>query len=170
MNSFIGRMPSIEMLRAHILLTAFAVAVSGCGAGQIVEKVFAPDPTSITVSIVAAEDLNPNRDGRPSPLRYHFFELESVAALASSDFFSLFERPDDTLGAAMLTKDTYTIRPGETQLVSRNTNERTKFVGLVAGYQSTGDSTWRVHAPVIANSANAITFALYDNDVRRTGD
>ena len=71
------------------LAVALAMALAGCGSS----------PTRITVSIVGAEDLNPDADGQPKPLVVRMYELKSDAAFKAATFDDLTEGDIASLGA-----------------------------------------------------------------------
>jgi type VI secretion system protein VasD len=102
------------------------------------------DPVTLQVTLVASEDVNPDIRGRASPLSVRIMELRSRSAFDASDFFSLYEREQATLGTELLAKEQYILRPGDTQGYTRKAQGETRFLGVVAAYRDLEGSTWRV--------------------------
>ena len=102
------------------------------------------DPVTLQVTLVASDDVNPDRSGRASPLSVRIMELRSRSAFDAADFFSLYEREQATLGTELLAKEQYILRPGDTQGYTRKAQSETRFLGVVAAYRDLEGSTWRV--------------------------
>ena len=101
--------------RRALLLAAAGVLVGACGSEpprpqqqQQQQQPVAPvvlDPVTLQVTLVASEDVNPDIRGRASPLSVRIMELRSRSAFDASDFFSLYEREQATLGTELLAKE-----------------------------------------------------------------
>ena len=55
----------------------------------------------VKAAVTVAEDLNPDYQGRPSPVNIIVFQLVSADAFSNADFFSLFEPEAAVLGGDM---------------------------------------------------------------------
>jgi type VI secretion system protein VasD len=132
------------------LLAGAGVFVGGCGSEPPrpqQQQPVAPvvlDPVTLQVTLVASEDVNPDNRGRASPLSVRIMELRSRSAFDASDFFSLYEREQATLGTELLAKEQYILRPGDTQGYTRKAQTETRFLGVVAAYRDLEGSAWRV--------------------------
>ena len=91
---------------AHAVAVVSLGAVAGCGTAP-------PAPTAIRADIVATADVNPDARGRPSPVVVKVFELKSLAAFETADFFSLFDKDKETLGGELLARDEFSLIPGD---------------------------------------------------------
>lgn len=117
-------------------------------------------PARAVVSIGAAPDINPNPSGRPSPLQVRLFELKTLTAFSKADFFSLYEQPDATLGADLVAKEEFTLRPGETRFMERLLHPETHYIGLFAAYRDLDRAVWRASVPVAPNRTNPVRVDL----------
>jgi type VI secretion system protein VasD len=99
-------------------------------------------------SIMAAPTTNPDLRGRPSPIVVRVYELKSLAAFDSADFFSLFDKEAETLGSDLVGREEYDLRPAETRPYRRQLQPDTKFIGVVAAFRDLENSRWRQAAPV----------------------
>src|SRR6266567_876779 len=99
-------------------------------------------------SIKAAPTTNPDGRGRPSPIVVRVYELKSLAAFDSADFFSLFAKEAETLGSDLVGREEYDPRPAETRPYRRQLQPDTKFIGVVAAFRDLENSRWRQAAPI----------------------
>jgi type VI secretion system protein VasD len=99
-------------------------------------------------SIKAAPTINPDQRGRPSPIVVRVYELKSLAAFDSADFFSIFDKEAETLGSDLVGREEYDLRPAETRPYRRQLQPDTKFIGVVAAFRDLENSRWRQAMPV----------------------
>lgn len=118
-----------------LLLAALTVLASGCAG--------APKPVQIKSEITVAEELNPDYQGRPSPVKIIVFQLSSADAFESADFFSLFEPEASVLGGDMLARTEMLLQPGESRKWEPEFNKETRFVGVVGAFREIENAQWR---------------------------
>ena len=106
------------------------------------------DAVTLQVTLIASDDVNPDVRGRASPLSVRILELRSRSGFDAADFFSLYDRDQATLGAELLAKEQYILRPSDTQGYTRKAQGETRFLGVVAAYRDLEGSTWRVAAGI----------------------
>jgi type VI secretion system protein VasD len=111
-------------------------------------------------SIKAESTTNPDLGGRPSPIVVRVYELKSLAAFNSADFFSLFERESETLGGELVGREEYHLRPAETRPYQRQLQPDTKFIGVVAAFRDLESSRWRQATQVPAKRSATLTIVL----------
>jgi type VI secretion system protein VasD len=128
-----------------------AVLWAGCGAAS---------PPLLQGSLKAAPATNPDVNGRPSPVVVRVYELKSLAAFNSADFFSLFEKESETLGAELVGREEYDLKPAETRPYRRQLQPDTKFIGVIAAFRDLENSRWRQVAAVPPKKAVTITIGL----------
>lgn len=125
------RTPRIAPVLALLLLV-----VAGCGSRP-------PKPTVAELELRAAEDLNPDVNGRPSPLRVRLYELKSASGFMSADFFTLYERDKELLGADLLVREEIQVEPGMQKAVTRKLNPEAKYIAVLAPYRDIEKASWR---------------------------
>ena len=104
---------SVVRPRGHFLVLILALVLSaGCAEAP-------PKPTVVQASLNASESLNPDIRGRASPVVVRILELKSLAAFQRGDFFSLWDRESETLGAELVSRDEILMRPGEQRQLKR---------------------------------------------------
>jgi type VI secretion system protein VasD len=135
--------------RYHLLVVALGMMfVAGCASG----------PPLLEGSLSANAATNPDANGRPSPVVVRVYELKSLAAFSSADFFSLFENESATLGADLVGREEYSLRPGESKPYRRQLQPDSKFIGVVAAFRDLENSTWR--QAVALPGKRAVTLAI----------
>lgn len=143
-------MPGVRLLG---LLAALAAA--GCASEEP-----APPPTRLQVTVSAVPSLNPDADGRPSPVVVRLYELTTASEFDQADFFDLFDKDQATLGAALVASDELEVLPSDQRSVERTLDPRTRFVGFLAAFRDVDLSTWRAVTPVTPNQDNPLTLTL----------
>jgi type VI secretion system protein VasD len=115
---------------------------------------------SINAAIVVGSDVNPDARGRPSPIVVKLFELKSLAAFETADFFSLFEKDKETLGAELLGRDEFSLIPGDRKVVVRELKEDARYVGVIAAYRDLERANWRAAFPVPPKKKTSVIVQL----------
>jgi type VI secretion system protein VasD len=134
-----------------LLFLAWCIGLAGgCGSS----------PPLLQGSIKVDPTTNPDLRGRPSPIVVRVYELKSVAAFNSADFFSLFEKESETLGGEMVGREEYDLQPAETRPYRRQLQPDTKFIGVVAAFRDLENSRWRQAAPVPAKREVTLTVGI----------
>ncbi|WP_077038042.1 type VI secretion system lipoprotein TssJ [Pelomonas sp. KK5] len=100
--------------------------------------------TRLLLNILASDGVNPDDAGRAAPIRLRIYELRDVQAFQEADYFSLDEKDRTLLGADLLARDEFILRPGESRRIERSSHPQTRAIGVLAGYRSLAQSTWRV--------------------------
>jgi len=88
-------------------------------------------------------DVNPDRNGRASPVVVRVYELKSLAAFNSADFFSIYDKESETLGPDLNGREELRLKPGETALINHPLKPDTKFVAALAAFRDLDKSRWR---------------------------
>ena len=131
------------------LACSIALAV-GCGSS----------PPLLRGAIKAEATSNPDLRGRPSPIVVRVYELKSLAAFNGADFFSLFEKEQETLGSELLGREEYQLLPAETRPYQRQLQPDTKFLGVVAAFRDLENSRWRSAVPVPPKRSVTLTIDI----------
>jgi type VI secretion system protein VasD len=97
----------------------------------------------VKVALTAAEDLNPDYQGRPSPVNLIVFQLTSADAFSTLDFFSLFDPEAAALGGDMLSRTQMLLQPGEVREWEADFEKETRYVGVIAAYRDIENAQWR---------------------------
>jgi type VI secretion system protein VasD len=140
--------------RWALALAAGIVLAAGCATGAAI----------LEGAIRVDQNANPDVNGRPSPIVVRVYELRALAAFNGADFFSLFDRETETLGADLVGREEYQLRPAETVPYQRQLQPDTKFMAVVAAFRDLEHAHWREVAPVPDKRSATVTIGV---DARR---
>ncbi len=135
-----------------VLAILGTVALFGC-AGP-------PEPTVVELTLRAALDINPSRDGRPSPVVVHVYQLQSLTTFNEADFYQLADQAAATLGSALVAHEELVLTPGETKTIVRDFKPEARFLGVLASYRDIDHAVWRASAQVPPNQKTALEARL----------
>jgi type VI secretion system protein VasD len=99
--------------------------------------------STIKASLQADEDLNPDLNGRPSPLVVRLYELKSLSVFNRADFFNLFEQDVALLGDELQMRDEFAFQPGEHRSLERDLRTDTRYLGILGAYRNIESARWR---------------------------
>ena len=152
---------SIKML----LVSALLILIAGCSSLSPYSSV-----TKLNLKLTASDQLNPDLNGRPSPVVVRLFELKHPVAFESADFFSLYERSKKTLAPDIVATEELELRPGETLELKLSVEEGSRFVGILAAYRDLSQAQWRHTVQVIPAALNEVDLTLDQSGIRRTDE
>lgn len=159
-------------LKRAVAVCAIALGLGGCladaagsVAGKLVEKLFEPSPTRIDAKIEADQDINPDYDGRASPLVVRLYELKSSTAFNNAGFFALYDGDMAELGGDLQNREEMELQPGQAIEVKRDLKPDTRFIGIMAAYRDIDGATWRAVHPIEENETAELTIAIRRLDV-----
>lgn len=156
-----ARRARVRVLRGVMLATL--VALAGCSSAPP-----PPKPTSVKANLQASATVNPDVRKRASPLVMRVYELKSSAAFDAADFVSLYERDQATLGAEMVGREEFTMRPGESHPWEKTLGPDVRFIGVMAAYRDIERARWKTVIPVKQGARNTITITADDITVSGT--
>lgn len=149
---------------AYIAVGGLILALAAC-AGKPPPPPPPPPPTVIKATIEAAPSVNPDIRGRPSPIVVKLFELKTVGIFESADFFALFERESEALGAELVGREEFQLRPGDRKPLERQLQADTRYIGVVAAYRELERTRWKASMPVPLNQTTPIVVHLDQSGV-----
>lgn len=126
---------------AHIraaCVTLTALSLAGCSSTPK-----PPEPVSIRVELSASEALNPDINGRPSPVAVRLFRLRDTATFSSTDYFTLAERDEAVLAGDLLHREAFMISPGESSVRDYQVELDGRALAVLVGYRDLEASVWR---------------------------
>lgn len=129
-----------------------AVLLAGCSGKKPPEP---PKPAKLELAIVAAPDLNPDANGRASPLVVRIYALRSLTEFEKADFFALYEKDEQILAADLAKREELVLKPGQTITQPREYAPDVQFIAVMAAYRNVERSTWRASTR-IAPAANGV--------------
>ncbi|MCE0559221.1 MULTISPECIES: type VI secretion system lipoprotein TssJ [unclassified Motilimonas] len=100
--------------------------------------------TTVTLSLVADENINPNLSGIATPVAFQVFQLKDDSKYLAADYDALLEDPEKALGKNYLDHDDYALTPGQFKFIDAfEVDEDTKYVAVLAFYADPEKSEWK---------------------------
>ena len=116
--------------------------------------------TKVNLKLQASDQLNPDLNGRPSPVVVSLFELKHPVAFENADFFSLYEHAKEALSPDMVASEQLELRPGETLELKLSVEEGSRYIGILAAYRDLPDSKWRYTVEVTPQETTDVALIL----------
>lgn len=138
------------------ILLLISMVLFGCSAANLVV-----DPYS-DLEITAKHNINPDSNGRPSPVVVYVFELTSNTLFESQDFFSIYEESEKVLGPDLVNKYEISLTPGQKETYQASMSPKTEYLGIVAAFRDIENSNWRQVIEVDKTGYNTYQILLED--------
>ena len=135
------------------VLAVLAAVLAGCGSAPA-------KPIEAKARIVAAADVNPNSEGRPSPIHVRIFQLKEDGAFMDADFWALMDKEQETLAASLVQRLEFDLTPGEAKDFPLKIAPEARVLGVMAEYADYRNAQWRV----IAQAPNKSLMDLIKKD------
>ncbi|MFP5516798.1 MAG: type VI secretion system lipoprotein TssJ [Alphaproteobacteria bacterium] len=114
-----------------------------------------PPPTTIQLTVVGAKALNPDPNGRPSPVMLRLYQLDPSDAFANADFFQVIDQDKATLGPTLLDRQELAVPPDSRQTVTVQPKPDVKTLAVAAAFRAYEEAGWRAMQPIQPNKANS---------------
>lgn len=123
-------------------------------------------PRLVRVMLAASSDLNPDGDGRPSPVMVRIYELEDAGDFRQAGFFDLYDHDKRVLGNAALGRMVLAVRPGERLTLCHELDTRSHQLAVLVAYRSIYRARWRAVVDLPAKGDSAWSLTLNADSVR----
>ncbi len=144
------------MLLRNVLATlAFVCLLPGCAAVSPYST-----QTRLELQLTASDQLNPDINGRPSPVVLRLLALKNPVTFETVDFFGLYSRAKDLLAPDLGAIEELELRPGETRLLKLHVDSGIRYVGVLAAYRDLPETKWRYVITLEPGSTTVVQLAL----------
>lgn len=150
-----------KSLSVTLLTLALLGLLTACAGGP-------PKRETLDMQVMATADVNPDMQGRPSPVILHIMELNSTEQFNRLDYMGLTQPSGAALGAELLGKNRLVLQPGESKELPMELNPMTTAIGLVAGYRDIDNATWRKVIPITQGDTKGIVITLGQTQIATT--
>ncbi|PSU34127.1 type VI secretion system lipoprotein TssJ [Photobacterium lutimaris] len=127
----------MKWLRYFPVSFVLVLFMSGCSVANYVV------PAYTTLEFKISKDVNPDMNGKASPVVVKVFELSSRTLFESQDFFALYDRPQDVLGPDLIGKNEFEFTPGTRKSYDLNLPNGIRYAGILVAYQDIENARWR---------------------------
>jgi type VI secretion system protein VasD len=142
----------MKTLRSLLILFAMTMSLVACS--------FFHSSGQTTINLQSAHYLNPDMNGRASPLVVTVFQLKSPFTFKQASFDQLMGNSSATLGADLIDKETVEIRPNATKQIKFPLDNDTAYVGVVAAYRDISQAKWHTVVKIVPKKHNIIDISL----------
>lgn len=152
--------------RISLITFLSLIFISGCSSivpAIKVQEVKVPEKT-ISIEIVADEEVNPDLSGRPSPTVVRIYQLLNDDKFKDGDFFALYDSDKAVLSSDLISSEEILIKPGKRYNNTFSLHADTKFIGLLAAFQNTDNGGFKESVEVTP-VYDRIGFVLKGNKV-----
>jgi len=139
-----------KLLKVSIVISLLAV-ITACAYTR--EKLDLT--TSVELELKVSSTVNPDSDGRTSPVVLNLLYLKDNRQFEQEDFIALLESPEDRLGKDLIEK----IRlkefiPSEVREITYVLPEGVNYVGVIAEFIQYQDAQGKLILPIEGHSSN----------------
>ncbi len=139
--------------RCFVLLAIVTLTLAGCSSRESKVGGMLNLQTDLTLTLEAAQAINPDVQDSPSPVFLRVYELSSKEAFAQADFIELYERDKSALGDTLVQRrELPRLVPGESRSHKLVLDSSTRYVGVLAEFFQFEDSVYKVVVPVTARN------------------
>lgn len=164
-------LPRSDLTRhaAHMFAAAILLGSTGRAEPAPDQGSAAPaklEPFSIEATLVGGPNLNPNLEGRASPVVVRLFELKRTGAFEAAGLAALFDRSQQALGADLVAQQEFILRPGEIRRYERTGSPMAAALGLAAAFRTPEKDSWRLVVPLAPGVHNLLLIDFDNNQIR----
>ena len=123
------------------LLLIMQVVMFGCAGGP-------PKDIILEGSVIASEELNPNRNGRASPVTVVIYHLKSGDAFQALDFFSLYDPDKGVIDSDLIKRTDMQLQPGQVLPIASEFDPETTHIGVLVAFRDIDNAQWRALLPL----------------------
>jgi type VI secretion system protein VasD len=154
------------MLRIKLLITlALLWLLTACSALSPYST-----QTRLELELAASDQLNPDINGRPSPVVVRLLELKNPVLFETTDFFSLYGQAKEFLAPDLVAAEELELRPGERLALKVRVQEGSRYVGVLAAYRDLPETKWRYVIQVKAGEMTPVKLTLDHTGISMVSD
>jgi len=124
-----------------LFILALQTLMAGCAGGP-------PKDFILEGSVTASAELNPNRNGRPSPVTVVIFHLKSGDAFQFGDFFGLYDPDNGIVASDLIKRVDMQLQPGQVLPIASEFDPETTHIGVLVAFRDIDNAEWRAVLPI----------------------
>jgi type VI secretion system protein VasD len=163
-QGFLGKIS----LRTLLFSCLFAVSAGCSYLPQPVVKVItesAPE-VPLALSILVDPQVNPDLNGRPSPMVLRVYQLKRDLQFRSSDFFSLYDNDIKVLSGDLVGRDEYVLNPGQVLEIELGLNQGVRHLAFLAAFSDLDNAVAKLTTVVDAEDPEPLRLLLTASRMR----
>lgn len=119
-----------------LLVTVF-LGLASCAGGP-------PKDIVLEGDLIASATINPNREGRASPVTVVIYHLKSAEAFWAMDFFNLYNKDSGAIADDLIKRVDMQVQPGQTLPLASEFDPETTHIGVLVAFRDIDNADWRV--------------------------
>lgn len=128
------------MMRSNFFIATLCALLMLVSACATTAKVWKPYDA---ITIAASKSVNPDSNGRASPIQIKIYELTAKSTFENLDFDRAFYQAKTLLSDQLLSEAEYTLQPGETAQHTIKLRKTAAFIAISAGFIDIDNARWR---------------------------
>jgi len=125
----------------HMIVYALSNLVRFSGIA-IVLLVIAACTSSVKVTLISSDHLNPDKNGKPLSVVVRVYQLSSKDRFEKADFLSLVKTDQRVLDKDLLLRREVTLLPDSKEVIQEDRKDGAQYIGVMAIFRE-GDQVWR---------------------------
>jgi len=139
-----------------LLLSALLLNTTACSTK---EEVIAPtpDPTILELKLKAGKLLNPDIEGRASPLVVRIYQFEAIDKFNTSDFFAIYDNDVALLGQDIIFRKELELQPDTNRNLSLESKPEARYLAIFAAFRNLDTAQWIASVKIFPNQTNKVS-------------
>lgn len=154
---------ALRIVRRLALLGIAGAVIAACAPPP--QEQNQPEPTVAQVTISAAQDANPDPNGRPSPSVIYLYALQPGAPFSTGAYEAITGGELGDLAETMKRIGKLVLVPGKSSKKIFELPDGTSDIGIAVNYRQIDKAQWRAQAPVVKNEVTLLTATIGSNAV-----
>ena len=126
----------LKQVKYCLVLGVLICLVAGCAS--------APKPAKVSLNLVASNSVNPDLEGRPSPVVVQVYRIRAADAFNNARFFELYDDAEQVLGQDLVGVREIEMSPDSKRTLSvEGMTADTRYIGVLAAYRDIDEARWR---------------------------
>ena len=126
----------LKQVKYCLVLGVLICLVAGCAS--------APKPAKVSLNLVASNSVNPDLEGRPSPVVVQIYRIRAADAFNNARFFELYDDAEQVLGQDLVGVTEIEMSPDSNRTLSVvGMTADTRYIGVLAAYRDIDEARWR---------------------------
>ena len=126
----------LKQVKYCLALGVLICLVAGCAS--------APKPAKVSLNLVASNSVNPDLEGRPSPVVVQIYRIRAADAFNNARFFELYDDAEQVLGQDLVGVTEIEMSPDSNRTLSvEGMTADTRYIGVLAAYRDIDEARWR---------------------------
>ena len=116
--------------------------------------------SKLTILFQSTPNLNPDINGRPSPVDIRIYQLKQTSTFSQSKFFDLYNHSQSVLGRDLVEEHSFEVRPRRNKKIDINLEKEAKYLGFLVAYYDINQAKWKDVLVVSELERDTMTLSL----------